>query len=288
VYLATERGLAQNSIEAYRRDLTDLALWLERHRAKALRTADNLDFREYLQDLSRAGQSSKTVARRIAALRAFVKYLQIEGVDRTKEIELLERPKPPRDLPKVLTRGQLERLLSVPDVGDPMQDRDRAILELLYASGLRATEVCTLKVGNVNLTAQAVRVIGKGSKERIVPMGKPARDALERYLSGTRPKLDKGLSAGREVVFLSKTGRALERVALWQIVKRNAERAGLAKELHPHVLRHCFASHLVEGGADLRVVQELLGHADIATTQIYTHVDSKRLKRVHREHHPRG
>lgn len=282
VYLATERGLAENSLAAYRRDLTDLYAYLS-GRGKTLRSADSIDFREYLQDQTRAGQSTKTVARRIAAIRAYVKYLAVEGIDKSKDIELLDRPKPSRDLPKLLSRAQIEKLLASPAPG-VFYDRDVAILELLYASGLRASEICELALRDTNLTVGAVRVIGKGRKERIVPMGKLAIAALGRYLATTRPRLDKGW--GKDRVFLSRTGRPLERVALWQIISRAAKASGILNEVHPHVLRHCFASHLVEGGADLRVVQELLGHADIATTQVYTHVDGRRLKRMHYEHHP--
>lgn len=286
VYLATERGLAENSLLAYRRDLTDMLVYLT-PRGKTLRSADALDFRDYLQDQTRAGQATKTVARRIAAIRAFCRYLTIEGVDKSRDIETLDRPKPAHDLPKVLNRTQVERLIAAPDTNHEFFDRDVAIIELLYASGLRASEVCDVKLNDLNLSVGAVRVIGKGSKERVVPMGRAAQEAIARYLVRTRPKLEAGKGQGKDRLFLSKSGKPLERVALWQIIKRAASRSGVINEVHPHVLRHCFASHLVEGGADLRVVQELLGHADIATTQIYTHVDGRRLKRVHQQYHPR-
>ena len=286
-YLATERGLAENSLHAYRRDLTDLSGFLAA-RGKTITSADGLDYREYLQDQSRGGQSTRTVARRVAAIRAFGKYLAVEGVDKKKDLDQLDRPKPEQSLPKVLNRSQVEKLLAAPPETDELRFRDVALLELLYASGLRATEICELTLGHVNMTAGAVRVMGKGGKERVVPMGEMAKDALRRYLGGTRGKLEGGKGWGRERVFLSRSGKPLERVALWQIVKRAAKRSGVINEIHPHVLRHCFASHLVEGGADLRVVQELLGHSDIATTQVYTHVDKRRLKALHRQHHPRG
>lgn len=286
-YLATERGLAENSLLAYRRDLVDLTRFVKA-RGKTITSADGLDYREYLQEQSRGGQSTRTVARRLAAIRAFGKYLAIEGVDKKKDMDQLDRPKPERSLPKVMSRSQMERLLAAPPLTDELRDRDVALLELLYASGLRATEICELTLGHVNHTAGAVRVLGKGGKERVVPMGAIAREAMQRYLGSTRAKLEGGKGWGKERVFLSRSGKPLERVALWQIVKRAAERSGLLNEIHPHVLRHCFASHLVEGGADLRVVQELLGHADIATTQIYTHVDARRLKATHGKYHPRG
>ena len=285
-YLATERGLAGNTLEAYRRDLTDLAAFAA-HRGKTLASADALDYREYLQAQSRAGRSTRTVARRLAAIRAFCKYLAVEGIDKQRDLDQLDRPKPERSLPKVLSQSQVQRLLAAPDPSSPLRDRDVALLELLYASGLRATEICQLTLSHLSLSAGAVRVLGKGHKERVVPMGHAARLALQSYLTHTRPELLAKTDTPSDRVFLSHTGRPLERVALWQIVKRAADRSGLLREVHPHVLRHCFASHLVEGGADLRVVQELLGHADVATTQIYTHVDARRLKKVHARFHPR-
>lgn len=286
-YLATERGLAGNTLEAYRRDLTDVAVFLAA-RGQSLSTASAADFHSYLQSQSRRGKSTRTVSRRLAAIRAYGKYLSAEGRDRDGVLERLERPKPERSLPTVLSRAQVERLLDAPDPTHPLRDRDVAMLELLYASGLRASELCTLTLRDVNLSVGAVRVFGKGRKERVVPMGEAARAALSRYLADCRPRLLSKLSAPTDHVFLSHTGKPLERVALWQIVRRAAQRSGLLREVHPHVLRHCFASHLVEGGADLRVVQELLGHADVSTTQVYTHVDTRRLKHVHGRFHPRA
>lgn len=284
-YLATERGLAGNSIDAYRRDLTDLVAFLA-PRGKTIRGASGLDYREYMQEQTRLGQSNLTVARRVAAIRAFCKYLVVEGIDKSADVGQLDRPKPGRSLPKVMSAAQVEKLIAGPDRESEFHQRDVAMLELLYASGLRATEICEVRINDLNLSAGAIRVLGKGRKERVVPVGEPARVAIEAYLKHTRPQLDRGPSSdGR--IFLSRTGRPLERVALWQIVKRAAERSGVIYQVHPHVLRHCFASHLVEGGADLRVVQELLGHADVATTQIYTHVDARRLKSVHARFHPR-
>lgn len=284
IHLATERGLAHNSLEAYRRDLTDLLVFLQR-RGLTIRSASAIDYREYLQDQTRGGQSTSTVSRRLAAIRAYCKYLAVEGIDKTNDLQQLDRPKLERRIPRVLSRTHLDRLLAAPDPNDLFYFRDVALLEFLYASGLRATEICELDVQDVNLLAGAVRVLGKGSKERVVPVGQAARQAIEAYLTRTRPSLLKNVHVQR--LFLSRSGRPLERVALWKIVKRAALRCGVYNEVHPHVLRHCFASHLVEGGADLRIVQELLGHADVSTTQIYTHVDARRLKRVHEAYHPR-
>lgn len=284
VYLATERGLAENSVHAYRRDLEDADRFFE-GRAKNLMTGDAVDYREYLQDVSRRGRATKTLARRLAAVRMFLKWREGEGEDVQEILQQLERPKPERSLPKVLSREQVNRLIGAPDPESNLFTRDVAILELLYACGLRATELCQLKIRDLNLDVGAARVFGKGSKERIVPIGQAAREAIARYLAECRPGLERGES---ETLFLSRTGKPLERVALWMLVEKYGRSSGLLREVSPHVLRHCFASHLLSGGADLRVVQELLGHADIGTTQIYTHVDQDRLKAVHRKHHPRG
>ena len=283
-HLAHERGLAVNTLEAYRRDLTDC----DRHLAglgRTLLTATADDFRDYLREQTRAGQSTRTVARRLAAIRCFLKYLLVDGRDTAETLSQLERPKPEQSLPKVLSRAQVAQLIATPDPESTLFARDVAILELLYASGLRATELCQLTVRDTNLSVGCVRVFGKGSKERVVPFGRAAAEAIARYLTESRPTLDKHFSPE---LFLSRTGRPLERVGLWMLVERYARRSGLLKTVGPHVLRHCFATHLIGGGADLRVVQELLGHADVATTQIYTHVDDVRLKSVHKRFHPRA
>jgi integrase/recombinase XerD len=285
VYLASERGLAVNTIEAYRRDLQDIA----RHLAtlnKDLLTAVGDDFRHYLREQTRIGQSTRTVARRVAAIRAFLRYLAVTGLDTTAVLAQLERPKPEQPLPKILNRSQVATLIATPDPKSRLFHRDVAILELLYASGLRASELCDLKIRDTNLTAGAVRVIGKGMKERVVPFGRAAAEAITRYLTDGRPLLNKHNDNDR--LFLSRSGKPMERVGLWMLVERYARKSGLLKTVGPHVLRHCFATHLIGGGADLRVVQELLGHADIATTQVYTHVDQDRLRAVHAKFHPRG
>ena len=291
LYLASERGLADNSLHAYRRDLEDMDDYF-RGRGQDFTTAGTPgspltaeDFRTYVQDLSVRHKSTRTVARRIAALRVFLRYLLAQERDVTAILQQLERPKPERALPKILSRSQVNQLISAPDPESPLFNRDVAILELLYASGLRATELCTLKTRDLNLEVGCVRVLGKGSKERIVPLGRAACEALARYLEETRPNLGK---TPNPLLFLSRTGKPLERIALWMLVEKYGRRSGLLKHISPHVLRHCFASHLVSGGADLRVVQELLGHSDIATTQVYTHVDQDRLKNLHRQYHPRG
>ncbi|MGH7180320.1 MAG: site-specific tyrosine recombinase XerD [Tepidisphaeraceae bacterium] len=284
VYLASERGLADNSLAAYRRDLTDLHEFLHKRNA-TLTTASADEFRAYLQDQSRRKRATRTIARRLAAIRIFLRHQSAMGRDVTNLLQQLERPKPERSLPKVLSREQVARLIGAPDPKSALFARDVAILELLYASGLRASELCSVKVRDVNLQVGCVRVLGKGRKERIVPLGRAAGEAIARYLSESRPKLDRH---GSEILFLSRSGKPLERIALWMLVEKCGRRSGLLKEISPHVLRHCFASHLVSGGADLRIVQELLGHSDISTTQVYTHVDSARLKATHARFHPRG
>jgi integrase/recombinase XerD len=285
MHLASERGLAENSLLAYRRDLENVEDFLQSQRGTTLDGASGLDLRLYLQDQTRAGRSTRTVARRYAALRVFFKFLSTEGRDVSDQLRQIERPKPERALPKILSRTQVNQLIAAPGPKSLLYTRDVAILELLYASGLRASELCDLKLRDVNLQVGCVRALGKGMKERVVPMGQYALEAIGRYLADCRPKLDKVPPSDR--LFLSRTGKPLDRVALWMLVEKYGRTSGILKSISPHVLRHCFASHLLGGGADLRVVQELLGHSDIATTQIYTHVDQARLKSIHAKYHPR-
>lgn len=285
LHLASERGLADNSLHAYRRDLEDMEDYFAAPtRGIGLVNAGADDFRMYLQDQTRKGQSTKTVARRLAAIRVFLRFLPSIGHDTTGILQQLERPKPEQSLPKILSRAQVNQLIAAPKLNSFLYARDVAILELLYASGLRATELCELKLRDVNLQVGCVRVMGKGSKERIVPVGGQASDAIARYLSECRPRLERQHC---DRLFLSRTGKPMERIGLWFLVEKYGRSSGLLKSISPHTLRHCFATHLIGGGADLRVVQELLGHSDISTTQIYTHVDQDRLKAVHLKYHPR-
>lgn len=283
LHLASERGLADNSLHAYRRDLEDLDRFISA-RGKTFITAEADDYRAYLHAQSRSGRATRTVARRLAAIRVFLRFLIGQGHDRTHVLQQLERPKPERPLPKVLSKAQVNQLIAAPDPKSTLFSRDVAILELLYASGLRASELCDARAQDVNLQVGCIRVMGKGSKERIVPLGRAAAEAIARYLAEARPKLLRSID---DRLFLSRTGKPLDRIALWMLVEKYGRKSGLLKSISPHTLRHCFASHLVGGGADLRVVQELLGHSDINTTQIYTHVDSGRLKAVHEKFHPR-
>jgi integrase/recombinase XerD len=284
LYLASERGLTENSLLAYRRDLEDLESYLSK-RNLTLPRADADTLRAYLQQQTRNGQSTRTVARRLAAIRSFLRFQISLGKDTTAILQQLERPKPEQSLPKILSRAQVNQLIAAPDPKSMLFSRDVAILELLYASGLRASELCDLKLRDLNLQVCCVRVFGKGMKERIVPLGRAAKEAIQRYLDECRPKLER---VPNDRVFLSRTGKPMERVGLWMLVERFGRRSGLLKSISPHTLRHCFATHLLGGGADLRVVQELLGHSDIATTQIYTHVDMSRMKIMHKKFHPRG
>lgn len=284
MYMASERGLSNNSLNAYRRDLEDAEDFFK-DQGKCLSGGDALDWRMYLQSLRRENKATRTVARRLSCIRTFLEFLESHGTATQAIRDQLESPKAEQPLPQILGREQVNRLINAPDPDSPLFWRDVAVLELLYASGLRASELCDLKLNNLNLQVGAVRVLGKGMKERVVPVGKAAIEALTAYLRDTRPVLAR---EPLDLVFLSRTGKRLDRIALWLLVGRHARACGLMNEVHPHVLRHCFASHLLSGGADLRVVQELLGHADIATTQIYTHVDQARLKEVHQKFHPRA
>lgn len=283
-YLAAERGLAPNTLDAYRSDLDAASAFLNAAR-RPLAEANADDWKGFLQGSTRAGLATKTVARRVAAVRSLLKFQAVEGRNVEGILERIERPKPEKSLPGVLSRDQVARLIAAPNVDSPYHARDVAVLELLYASGLRASELCSLSLGDVDLSEGFVRVFGKGSKERVVPVGEAALVAIKRYLAICRPELCR---TPTDVLFLSRTGKPLDRVRLWQLVKQYASDSGVLREVSPHTLRHCFATHLLSGGADLRVVQELLGHADVGTTQIYTHMDSDRLKKTHAKFHPRG
>ena len=287
LHLASERGLAENSLLAYRRDLQDLLKYFSKI-GTSLTSASPDQFRAYLRDQTRAGQSTRTVSRRLAAIRVLLRYLAAEPEHAEwapSVLQQLERPRPERSLPKILSKAQVTQLISSPNPKSLLFWRDVAILELLYASGLRATELCDLVQRNVNLTVGCVRVLGKGMKERIVPVGRAAQEAIQNYLAECRPRL---LRQPSDLLFLSRTGRPMERIGLWMLVEKYGRKSGLLKNISPHTLRHCFATHLIGGGADLRVVQELLGHSDISTTEVYTHVDQTRLKAMHAKFHPRG
>jgi integrase/recombinase XerD len=292
-FIRVECGLRPNSIEAYTRDLEELLGFAAETGADAPDAITPRLLSDHLRHLSaERGLAGSSVIRHLATIRVFCRWLAATGLIAENPAAILERPTRWRHLPDVLSPSQLRTLLAAPspdhDEGPArLWMRDRAMLELMYASGLRATEVCTLTRNDAVLEAGIVRVTGKGDRQRLVPMGTPAVGAVASYLDECRPGLVREHHGPTPQLFLSRTGRPLERVAVWQIVRRWAAVAGLSG-VHPHVLRHSFATHLLSGGADLRVVQELLGHADISTTQIYTHVDGTRLRAIHKRFHPRG
>lgn len=280
-----ERGLADNTRSAYRSDLRRLAVWLAAQ-GRSLSSARPRDLWGFMSAEAAAGASARTSARRAAALRHFYRHLAQRGeIARDPSLEL-KAPRLPRALPHSLGEREVEALLAAPDVATARGLRDRAMLELLYATGLRVSELVGLRLDQLNLRQGVVRVIGKGGRERIVPVGEEARDWLERYLAEARPDLLRG----RRLDSLFPTGRSahITRQAFWSLIRRYAKRAGIAEDISPHWLRHAFATHLLDHGADLRAVQMLLGHRDVTTTQIYTHVARERLKALHAAHHPRG
>jgi len=284
--LQSEHGASHNTVAAYRRDLRDLAIRLCRA-GRSLAAASADDVVDWMEALRAAGRKPPTIARRLAAARSFFRHLGREGAIRRDPTEHIERPRLPRPLPKTLSPQAAATLVESPDVSTPRGVRDRALLELLYASGLRATECLTLATGDVNFNAGYVQCMGKARKERIVPVGEEALAWIRRYVSDVRPRLLRGRrDPGR--LFLSPRGGALTRQTLWHVVRRAARAAGIRARVSPHVLRHCFASHLLEGGADLRAVQTMLGHADIGTTQIYTHLPSATIRAMYRKFHPRA
>jgi integrase/recombinase XerD len=284
-YCRIECGFAEATLRAYAADLRDLWQWLE---VQGVTDWNQLDYKmltEHLKDLSGKGLATTSIARHVATTRVFTRFMHSRQMVRIDAGELLTQPSQWRTLPDYLNRDQMSKLLEAPQPGDALYQRDIAILELLYAGGLRATELADLQLGQINFDLQIARVMGKGSKERIVPLGKPAMDATEVYLQQLRPQLERP-DKPTERLLLSRTGGAVTRIVIWQIVTKYARRVGMT-HVHPHTLRHTFATHLLSGGADLRVVQELLGHSNIRTTQVYTHVDSTRLKNVIDRFHPR-
>ncbi len=283
-HLWLEDGLSKNTLSSYRQDLTAFVLWLYNQHQQLL-SATQADIQQYLA-VKYPHSKPRSIGRLIASLRRFYRYCLRESkisVDPTLQIE---SPKLPRSLPKSLSEDEVVALLKAPDINEPAGLRDRAMLELLYACGLRVSELVGIKTTEVSLADAVVRVTGKGSKTRLVPMGEEAADWIGRYLKQARPEiLQKRLS---DALFVTNRGEAMTRQAFWYLIKRYAVLAGIQKHLSPHVLRHAFATHLLNHGADLRVVQMLLGHSDISTTQIYTHVARERLKKLHSQHHPRG
>jgi len=283
--LQTERGASPNTLSAYRRDLGGFDLFLRRERL-AIDRAGAADLTRYLGWLRRRGLGSRSVARHLSAVRGLYRYLLETGTVSRDPTEHLDSPRPPRRLPRTLSMEDVVALLEAPDISRPDGLRDRALLELLYASGLRASEALDLRVEDVNLSAGYVVPMGKGSRQRLVPTGAQALHWVRLYLRTARPALLKRGDPGR--LFLNRFGRRMSRQALWGVLKKTARRAGVRASVSPHTLRHSFASHLLERGADLRSVQAMLGHADISTTQIYTHLPSHVVRDMYRRYHPRA
>jgi integrase/recombinase XerD len=285
-YLTYERGLSPRTVSAYGRDL---GRWLGFTVGLGVQDPSRVtpqQLREWVFSLKDAGLAATSIRRAQSALRTYYGFLLAEGAVEVDPTDRIESPRATRKLPDFLSLEETTRLLEAPDDSKPLYWRDRAILELLYATGVRVSELVELPLSALDLDEGFATIFGKGSKERLVPVGQPALRALGRYLRDVRPSLDRG--RGKGLVFLNARGRPLRREAVWTIVKDAARRAGITKKVSPHTLRHTFATHLVEGGADLAAVQELLGHADISTTQIYTHLDRDYLREVHRRFHPRG
>ena len=280
-----ERALSESTLVAYGRDLGKLVRFAE-ERGRALLELRQGDLSAFVARLREQGLGPRSQARAMFAVRGFYRYGVREGLIEVDPMENLRPPRAFRALPRYLTPAQVETLLGAPDLTRPLGVRDRAILEVMYATGLRASEVIGLRAENVDMDLGIVRVLGKGRKERLVPLGTVARDWVRRYLDETRGRLTKGKTA--PTLFVNHRGRPLSRMGLWGIVRRHAVTAGVERTLTPHVLRHSFASHLLERGADLRSLQAMLGHADISTTQIYTHVTRERLRRLYDQYHPRA
>ncbi|MEE9297153.1 MAG: site-specific tyrosine recombinase XerD [Phycisphaerae bacterium] len=283
-YLFVECGLAGNTIIAYAADLREF--WPDvSDNGRLPADLDIQDVQDHLIKLRERGLSTASIARHLATIKMFLRFHHQSGLLRRDVASVIELPKKWHRLPDTVHADQIIALLDEPEPADEYYHRDRALLELLYASGMRVSELVGVTLDTINLDIGYLRCMGKGNKERIVPIGRPAIQAIKEYLVKVRPAL--ATSQSGRALFLSRTGRPLDRTNVWRLVRKYATRAGITKNLHPHTIRHCFATHMLAGGADLRIVQELLGHADPATTQVYLHVDQVRLKQVHRRYHPR-
>ena len=284
-YLAVEAGLAKNTVLAYGRDLIGFLKYCKSNKITQLRQIRPELIQSYLRTLAQSNKDESSVKRALVAIRMFLRYARLTGLVKDDFTAILEGPKLWQKLPAICSKQQVFNLIDAPQPSEPFYLRDRAMLELLYATGIRASELAGLKTSSVNLDIGYLRCVGKGNRERVIPVGKAAIAAITEYLMNLRPKLAKAKS--EDFLLLSRTGRPLGRIEIWRLVKKYAIRAGMPRNLTVHTLRHCFATHLLAGGADLRSVQEMLGHVDIATTQIYTHVDHERLRSIHRKFHPR-
>ncbi len=285
-YLSLEQGASARTREAYGRDLARLTAFAVTKGVRAPSALDPRMLRDFVYHLKDLGLAGASIRRNVSAIRTYFRFLVGEGLATADPSDRLEMPRRWRELPDVLTVDEVEKILAAPSLDDALCFRDRAMLELAYGAGLRVSEWITLQVKDVLLDEGLVRVFGKGGKERLVPIGRSAIGALAVYLRELRPRLERG--EGKGFLFLNARGQALSRMGAWKILRKHVETAGITKHVSPHTLRHSFATHLLEGGADLRAVQDMLGHADISTTQVYTHVNRDFLRSVHKQYHPRG
>lgn len=284
-FLSVERGLSKNTILSYQKDLHLFMDYLEGRRIDALSKTNRDDVTNFMLNQKERGISPNSIARRLQAIKGFYRFLVRERILRNDPTSLMDSPKLWKKIPESLSVNEVEALLSQPNLRDKLGIRDKAILETMYATGMRVSEAVNLKSDSVNLDVGFLRCIGKGNKERIIPLGKKAQIAIKRYIGVSRPYLNKKQNS--EFLFLNRFGKRISRQTLWKIIKKYGKLARIKKEIGPHILRHSFATHLLERGADLRSVQEMLGHSDISTTQIYTHINKDRLKSIHRMFHPR-
>ena len=286
-FLEVEKNASENTVESYKRDLVRYVQFLEAKGSRSFEAIKGSDVSAFLAMLYDLGLAPKSISRNFSAVKGFHKFLVRERVTTNDPTQHVDPPRLSRTLPDVLNQIEIEAILNQPSTVEPLGIRDKAILETMYATGMRVSELISLKQSELYADIGAVRVFGKGSKERIVPIGKIALEWIHKYRLEVRGELARK-GRGRDVIFLNAHGRPMSRMAIWNIVREYTVKAGIKKEVHPHTFRHSFATHLLEGGADLRAVQEMLGHADISTTQIYTHIDREYLKEVHRTFHPRG
>lgn len=286
-YLSVERGLARNTIFSYRTDLKKFSFFLKERGEASVNNVTREDIRNFLMDLKNKKLSVNSIARNLVSIKSFFKYLVNEKITKDDIAAVLDAPKLWKRLPDTLNIKEVDKIILKANVKNKQGLRDRAILEVLYGTGMRVSEVVTLKLRDINFEVGFLKCKGKGQKERIVPFGGKAQAAISRYLKKARPKF---ILKKRDVpeIFLSRLGRSISRVSIWKMIKAYTRKANIKKNITPHTLRHSFATHMLEGGADLRVVQELLGHADISTTQVYTHINKDRLKSIHHKYHPRS
>ena len=288
IYLKIERGLSANTVTSYKRDIEKYLTFLTEKKITQLDEVSRFEILDFLQTLRQSGAADNSIIRMVSSLRKFHQYLKRESIVSDDPMQLIDTPKKASTLPKAISPQAIEQLLEAPDTTTPLGVRDRTILELMYATGLRISELVNLKLSDMHLTMGFIQTMGKGEKERIIPLGEIASQWLDHYLDGARVYLQDQSVETSEYVFLNSRGKGLSRQGVWKKVKQLALEAGIDQNVTPHTLRHSFATHLLENGADLRMVQELLGHADISTTQIYTHITKTRLKQVYSDYHPRA